>query len=83
MQGRALTDEEVPLGVQVGLVGQAAPHHIAAIVPAGLEAGQSTAVGTVHHLGQSRAAAWKHVHLQDEKKKKKKRSLINLSFIAS
>lgn len=64
-----LTDEEVPLGVQVGLIGQAAPHHVAAVVLAGFEARQSAAVGTVHHLGQGRAAAWNHVHLQGKKKK--------------
>lgn len=70
--GGPLTDEEVPLGVQVGLVGQAAPHHVAAVALAGLEAGQPAAVGTVHHLGQGRAAAWNHVYLQGNKKKKRK-----------
>lgn len=72
--GGALTDEEVPLGVQVGLVGQAAPHHVAAVVPAGPDGGQAAAVGAVHHLGQGRAAAWEHVHLQDKGKKKKKKN---------
>lgn len=67
----ALTDEEVPLGVQVGLVGQAAPHHVAAVVAAGPDGGQPAAVGAVHHLGQGRAAAWEHVHLQDKRKKRK------------
>lgn len=81
--GGALTNEEVPLGVQVGLVGQAAPHHVAAVVAAGPDGGQPAAVGAVHHLGQGRAAAWEHVHLQDKREKGKKRSLINLSFIAS
>lgn len=65
--GGPLTDEEVPLGVQVGLVGQAAPHHVAAVVLAGFEARQPAAVGTVHHPGQGRAAAWNHVHLQGKK----------------
>lgn len=59
-----LTDEEVPLGVQVGLVGQAAPHHVAAVVLAGSEAGKSAAVGTVHHPGQGHAASWEYVHLK-------------------
>lgn len=70
--GRALTDEEVPLGVQVGLIGQAAPHHVAAVVAAGPDGGQPAAVGAVHHLGQGRAAAWEHVHLQDKRGKKEK-----------
>lgn len=59
-----LTDEEVPLDVQVGLVGQAAPHHVAAVVLAGFQSGQSAAVGTVHHPGQGHAAAWEYVHLR-------------------
>lgn len=78
--GGPLTDEEVPLGVQVGLVGQAAPHHVAAVVLAGFKAGQPATVGTVHHLGQGRAAAWNHVHLQG---KKKKSPDVSFSFIAS
>lgn len=71
--GGRLTNEEVPLGVQVGLVGQAAPHHVAAVVVAGFEGGQPAAVGTVQHLGQGRAAAWNHVHLKGKKEKRKGR----------
>lgn len=54
----------VPLDVQVGLVGQAAPHHVVAVVLAGFQSGQSAAVGTVHHPGQGHAAAWEYVHLR-------------------
>jgi len=61
-----LTDEVVPLGVQVGLVGQAAAHHIKTVVPAGPEPREPATVRAEQHLGQRSAAHRKHAHLGEE-----------------
>lgn len=54
---RPLTQKVVPLGVQVGLVGQAAAHHVETVVLARLEGHLAGAVGTVEHLhGRSHTA---------------------------
>lgn len=46
----SLTDEVLPLRVQVSLVGQAALHDVAAVVGAGFDRGHAAAVGAVDHL---------------------------------
>lgn len=46
----SLTDEVLPLRVQVSLVGQAALHDVAAVVGAGFDRGQAAAVGAVDQL---------------------------------
>lgn len=46
-----LTDEEVPFGIQVRLVGKATPHDIVTVVVAGFEPGQAAAVRAVQHPG--------------------------------
>ncbi|KAL7853187.1 hypothetical protein SRHO_G00189720 [Serrasalmus rhombeus] len=59
-----LTDEEVPLRVQVGLVGEAALHHVLAVIPTRPQSRESAAVRAVQHLRQSFAAAWRNVDLE-------------------
>ncbi len=67
----ALTDEEVPLRVQVRLVGQAAPHDVLAVVGAGFEACHSSTVRTVQHFSQGFTATWRYIDLQEKCKWKK------------
>ncbi|KAL7846264.1 hypothetical protein AOLI_G00244560 [Acnodon oligacanthus] len=59
-----LTDEEVPLWVQVGLVGEAALHYVLAVIPTRPQSRESAAVRAVQHLRQSFAAAWRNVDLE-------------------
>ena len=61
--GLGLTQEEVPLCVQVGLVGQAAAHHVEAVVVAGPQPRQPAAVRAEQHLSQRSAARRRQVHL--------------------
>lgn len=53
-----LTQEVPPLGIQVGLVGEAALEHISAIVRAGPGARDSQTVSTVDQLHDSPRALW-------------------------
>lgn len=45
-----LTDEVLPLGVQVGLVGQAALHDIGAVAGAGFDQGHAATVRAIDQL---------------------------------
>lgn len=56
--GPGLTDEVLPLGVQISLVGQAALHDVGAVVGAGFDGGQAATVGAVDHLHQGLRALW-------------------------
>lgn len=60
---RSLTDEVLPLRVQVGLVGQAALHDVAAVVGAGLDRGQAAAVGAVDQLHHGLGALGAEINL--------------------
>lgn len=54
---RLLTEEVVPLRVQVCLVSQTATHHIQTVILAGFQGYLARAVGTVQHLhGRSHTA---------------------------
>lgn len=56
--GPGLTNEVLPLGVQISLVGQAALHDVGAVVGAGFDGGQAAAVGAVNQLHQGLRALW-------------------------
>lgn len=58
-----LTYEQVPLCVQISLVGQAALHDIEAVVVTGSHGGQASAVGAVQHLheGTDAPRGWAHL----------------------
>lgn len=60
-----LTEEVVPLRVQVRLVGQAASHHVQAVVLAGLQRHLARAVRTVQHLGGGSHAAGGRTDLEE------------------
>lgn len=60
----SLTDEVLPLGVQVGLVGKAALHDISAVVGTGLDGGQASTVGAVHKLHHSTGTLWAQRNLE-------------------
>lgn len=49
----SLTNKKIPFCVQISLISQAALHYVKAVVAARFHCGDSTAVGTVHHLHQS------------------------------
>lgn len=53
----------LPLGVEVGLVGQAAFHDVAAVVGTRPGRGHATAVGTVSHLHHGPHAVRGQLHL--------------------
>lgn len=57
------TYEVLPLGVQVGLVGQAALHDVGAVVGTGFDGGQASAVGAVNQLHQGLHTLWTQRHL--------------------
>jgi len=61
-----LTEEVVPLGVQVGLVGQTPPQHVQTVVLARLQRHLARAVGTVQHLHGRSHAAGRHSDLEEE-----------------
>lgn len=71
---RLLTQKVVPLGVQVGLVGQTAAHHVETVVLAGLEGHLARAVGTVEHLHGRSHAAGGGADLQGEEEVEKETS---------
>lgn len=82
---RNLTDVLVPLGVQVGLIGQAAFHDVQTVVPAGLDGGHALAEGAVEHLGQRSHTRRGVAHLQEArreegKKKEEAENLLNAPF---
>lgn len=66
------TYEQVPLRVQVGLIGQAALHDVEAVVVAGPHSGESSAVRAVEHLHQGADAPWGGADLQIYQKEKEK-----------
>ena len=68
-----LTYEQVPLRVQVGLIGQAALHDVEAVVVAGPHGGESAAVRAVEHLHQGTDAPRGGADLQIYQKEKKKK----------
>lgn len=53
-----LTDEVLPLGVQISLVGQAALHDVGTVAGAGFDGGQAATVGAVDQLHQGLRALW-------------------------
>lgn len=59
-----LTEEVVPLRVQVGLVGQTPTHHVETVVLAGLQRHLAGAVGTVQHLHGGAHTAGRRADLQ-------------------
>lgn len=52
------TNEVLPFGVQVGLVGQTALHDVGAVAGAGDDRGQAAAVRTIHQLHQGFHTLW-------------------------
>lgn len=58
-----LTYEVLPLGVQVRLVGQAALHHVGAVVGAGFDGGHAATVGAEDQLHQGPHALRTQRHL--------------------
>lgn len=60
-----LTNEEVPLRIQIRLVGQTAPHYVVTVVVTGFQARHVAAVWTVQHLGQGFDTRWSYVHLEN------------------
>lgn len=70
---RCLTYKDIPLSVQVPLVGQAASHDIKAVVVTGLHRYQTSAVWAVHHLQQRSRTLRRGVHLQKGKRGKEKK----------
>lgn len=61
-----LTQEVVPLRVQVRLIGQTAPHHIQAVVLARLQGHLARTVGAVHHLHDGAHTADGRPDLRDD-----------------
>lgn len=68
-----LTHKDIPLGIQVPLVGQAASHDVKAVVVAGLHWHQTSAVWAVHHLQQRPRSLRRGVHLYERERKKDKK----------
>lgn len=68
-----LTHKDIPLSIQVPLVGQAASHDIEAVVVAGLHWHQTPAVWAVHHFQQRPRSLRRGVHLYQRKRKKNKK----------
>lgn len=62
-----LTHQVLPLGAEVGLVGQAALHHVQAVVVAGPHAGHAPAVRAVHQLHDGTGALVAEGHLWGQK----------------
>lgn len=58
-----LTYEEIPLSVQVCLVGQTALHDVEAVVVARSHSGQASAIWAVQHLHESPDAPRGGAHL--------------------
>lgn len=68
-----LTYKDIPLCIQVPLVGQAASHDIKAVVVAGLHRHQPSAVWAVHHLQQRSRTLRCGVYLHERKRQKDKK----------
>lgn len=68
-----LTHKDIPLGIQVPLVGQAASHDVKAVVVAGLHWHQPSAVRAVHHFQQCSRTLRRGVHLYERKRQKDKK----------
>lgn len=75
-----LTDVQVPLGIQISLIGQTALHDVETVVLTGFNCRHALAEGAVEHLGQSSDTRRSAAHLQavgaKEKKKQKRRLKI-------
>lgn len=69
-----LTDVQVPLWIQISLIGQTALHDIQTVVLTGFNCRHTLAEGAVEHLGQSSDTCWSAAHLQAVGVEKKNRS---------
>jgi len=58
-----LTHKDIPLGIQIPLVGQAASHDVKAVIVTGLHRCQTSTVRAVHHFQQCLCTLWCRVHL--------------------
>ena len=59
-----LTYKQIPLGVEISLICQAALHDIEAVVVAWSHRGESPTVRAVQHLHERTDAAWGRAHLE-------------------
>lgn len=73
-----LTDQVLPLWVQVGLVGQTALHHVGAVVGAGFDRGGATAVRAINQLHQGFHTLWTERDLKKVGKKEGKGGKVTL-----
>jgi hypothetical protein len=72
----ALTQEVVPLCVEISLVGQTATHHIKTEVLTRLEGNLARTVGTVHHLHGCPHTARGRIDLREEERGSKEFVLL-------
>lgn len=75
-----LTDVQVPLWIQISLIGQTALHDIETVVLTGFNCRHALAEGAVDHLGQSSDTCWSAAHLQKVGVKKKTEAAPENSF---